>query len=819
MTGAEAPREDPTVERSAESLRDVELGDLASVHGGDDGRDVWESRTYVNERNPGGPSLPLIVRVRHCSLEHAPYRLLVGHFQGLPLSGAESRLNERSEGRLERLLLMNQYPQRLGETVVLEPVDEAPPLGMVIIGLGPSGELSAAGLRSAITRALVRVALNELDRRLATDAGATESLWRPLGISSVLIGSSAGGGLPVEASVRALIDAVTTANARLARLRVFSGTGEVDATDVVRFDVLELTERYEDRVDLIVGVLARMQQLENQDAAASDGSVPRVTYVLAAEPGEGASSANPPIDAADEVWRRIDIRARQGASSSVTQLEFTSIGRLARAERLLVDVERTIVDPLLAEAIDRHADPHISGTLYELLIPHELKGELGSAENLHLLVDEATADWPLELLRPRADEEDRRIPMALRVGVLRQFRETEGLRYNVRRASSNNALVIGNPPTPGAADLPGAAEECLAAAEVLAKHNFDVDSLIWKTDGTFVGDRAPGSTGTSPLDALHALLNGDWRVLHIAAHGVFTDDSTTTGVLLGGLRLTANTFSKMSVVPDLVLLNACHLGRIGASPSLAGANRTAASIGRALLALGVRAVAVAGWAVDDDAAKEFAARLIEGLAEGEDFGAAVTVARQEAWRKAPHSLTWGAYQCYGDPGFSLAPRPRRPGGEVHTVGELRRRTRRLASTASDQGRSASSNTIARRDEIRDQLEKLEQRAGELRADRGVRRPRRGVGRPPRFRPRHPPLSIDAGAGRLQHPGEGHRAAGQPAQPSRPTSRAGGNRPRRHRRPGGGGQVAAARTRPRPQRRAAGAHGRVPQAHRGDDDRR
>ena len=135
---------------------------------------------------------------------------------------------------------------------------------------------------------------------------------------------------------------------------------------------------------------------------------------------------------------------------------------------------------------------------------------------------------------------------------------------------------------------------------------------------------------------------------------MFTDDSTTTGVVLGSLRLTANTFSKMSVVPDLVLLNACHLGRIEASPSLAGANRTAASIGRALLRLGVRAVVVAGWAVDDDAAKEFAARLIEGLAEGEDFGAAVTTARQEAWKKAPHSLTWGAYQCYGDPGFSLA---------------------------------------------------------------------------------------------------------------------------------------------------------------------
>ena len=58
------------------------------------------------------------------------------------------------------------------------------------------------------------------------------------------------------------------------------------------------------------------------------------------------------------------------------------------------------------------------------------------------------------------------MPMALRVGVLRQFRETEGLRFDVRRASGNNALVIGNPPSPGAADPPGAAaEECMAAAE------------------------------------------------------------------------------------------------------------------------------------------------------------------------------------------------------------------------------------------------------------------------------------------------------------------------------------------------------------------
>ena len=217
------------------------------------------------EPEPTEPSLPpLTVGVRHGSLEHAPYRLLLGHFQGLPLTSAEARLNERSDGRLERLLLMNLYPQRLGEMAVLEPVDEAPPQGAVIMGLGPTGELTVAQLRGVVTRALLRVALNVLDRRLAEEPGAApfEASTLPLGVSAVLIGSSTGGGLTVEGSVRALIDGVLVANAGLGRLKVGLRDGQHPATDVVRYDVLEMIERYEDRVDLVVGVLAGLQDLD-----------------------------------------------------------------------------------------------------------------------------------------------------------------------------------------------------------------------------------------------------------------------------------------------------------------------------------------------------------------------------------------------------------------------------------------------------------------------------------------------------------------------------------------------------------------------------
>jgi tetratricopeptide (TPR) repeat protein len=681
-------------------------------------------RGQAHEHEQARPSLPpLTVGVRHGSLEHAPYRLLLGHFQGLPLTSAEARLNERSDGRLERLLLMNLYPQRLGEMAVLEPVDEAPPQGAVIMGLGPTGELTAAQLRGVVTRALVRVALNVLDRRLADEPGTAPYEPLPLGVSAVLIGSSTGGGLTVEGSVRALIDGVLVANAGLGRLKVGIRDGQHPATDVVRFDVLEMIERYEDRVDLVVGVLAGLQHL---DARVPDrGRRQAVSYNLKPESGEGRSTANPPIDAAGEVWRRVDIRATESAGDATVRLEFTSIGRLARAERVLGDVERAIVDRLVATAINDPSDEAVGGALFELVIPQELKGELGSGENLQLLVGPQEADLPWELLRPRPEDYEQQVPLALRVGLLRQFRESDELRFGARRASANNVLVIGNPPSGGLPSLTGAAAEAREVANQfspqpgsdLTKDRTDerwsVRSIIWP--GAEEESRVGADAPPRPTDALYALLNGDWRVIHIAAHGEFTDEAVTTGVVLGSIHLTANVFSKLAVVPDLVMLNACHLGRVSeGEPRLTGANRSAASVARALVQLGVRAVVVAGWAVDDRAAERFATQLYGDLLAGDDFGHAVTRARFAAWSIAKSSLTWGAYQCYGDPGFRLSPRAqRRADGRPNTSGDLRRRVQQLRARASDQGRSAATDPRHTLVQLRNDLADLEARAAEL----------------------------------------------------------------------------------------------------------
>ena len=68
------------------------------------------------------------------------------------------------------------------------------------------------------------------------------------------------------------------------------------------------------------------------------------------------------------------------------------------------------------------------------------------------------------------------------------------------------------------------------------------------------------------LDVFARLFRQPYRVLVIAAHGVFelmaADGRARTGVVLSdGMLLTAAEVSQMEVVPELVFRNCCHLGR------------------------------------------------------------------------------------------------------------------------------------------------------------------------------------------------------------------------------------------------------------------
>jgi CHAT domain-containing protein len=148
--------------------------------------------------------------------------------------------------------------------------------------------------------------------------------------------------------------------------------------------------------------------------------------------------------------------------------------------------------------------------------------------------------------------------------------------------------------------LPGAIQEARAVADLLTAQGYQVI------------ESPPDSEA---VDVINKLFKYPYRIVHISAHGVFqagAGAAARSGVVLSdGLLLTAAEIGQMEIVPDLVFLNCCFLGKTDNTPTTAY-NRLAYSVARELIEMGVRAVVVAGWAVRDDAAKYFRRSLLPG---------------------------------------------------------------------------------------------------------------------------------------------------------------------------------------------------------------
>jgi hypothetical protein len=212
--------------------------------------------------------------------------------------------------------------------------------------------------------------------------------------------------------------------------------------------------------------------------------------------------------------------------------------------------------------------------------------------------------------------------------------------------------------------LPGARAEALAVSKVIGEAGYDVSSTLIDADG---------------LTIISELLTKEHRILHLAGHGVYhapgarlhpdeqndnsqdqsiphLDEPLRSGMVLGdGVFLATTELRSLGAIPELAFINCCHLAQIDNEPKLTNPSphRLAASIAQELINKGVKAVVAAGWAVEDEAAAAFAKAFYEMMLGGQTFGEAVRYARQTTWKKFPGNNTWGAYQCYGNPGFVL----------------------------------------------------------------------------------------------------------------------------------------------------------------------
>jgi hypothetical protein len=566
------------------------------------------------------------VSVVHGDLAFCQNPVAVGHFEGDGLYSAERYLDYHLNGSLSLRLRLGLYPGQQGTVEVLLKDKNERPGGAVIAGLGKPGELSPQKLTQTFAAAMREYGIRAMEQNWIGQEGE-------LAISTVLIGTG-GSGLSIRSSIDAILSGIILANENFANLHKM-----ISAPDI-RIAEVQFVELFRDKATLAVKALRTYLDSEeyniNPFLITLRGGWNRIAY-----------------DEGLENWNRIHVRG-----DANNTLIFSIPTDRARSEEARLGVQRRSVDRLISQAVTNPRwDRDLATTMFELLIPNRLKETFRDLNNVVLALDSESAQYPWELLYDRRTAIDS--PLVVQFGMIRQY-STVSFQERVNDEQNNNVLVIGNPIglPPNFANLPGAEEEARKVVDRFAAHN-DLESQKFHVESAIHTDSA---------DVINKLFSKDYRVLHLAAHGVYShtfreyegaEPELITGVVLGdGVFLTANEIKNKVNIPELVFINCCHLGKLEGphkpdqAPSYA-LNEFAASLSQELIQMGVKAVVAAGWTVDDRAAAKFADVFYDRMLSGYSFGEAIKEARRETYNKHRDTNTWAAYQCYGNPAYRL----------------------------------------------------------------------------------------------------------------------------------------------------------------------
>ncbi len=568
-------------------------------------------------------STPLKVSVSNGDLLYSRYPVLVGHFLTDGITGAEYIIDSYTGNLLRERHRLNLYPGAIGTSqVILNSGNEFK--GTVVIGLGQPARLSALQLTRSVENGAIEYMM-EL-KKMKKD-NVLNDVQSDVGLSVLLIGSSYGG-LSIESSIRAILLGIQNANIAIATLE-----GVFDLINSVEF-----VEIYEDRCLQCLYVLSMIET--TKDISFSIRLFKKQIKKLL------GSRTRMPMDKDKESWSRISItehiEKNDSGELNDRALRFSINTGKAREEQKDLYVSANILNELIEDmSTNNNWDKDVARTVFELLIPNDFKDEIKKQFKTMWVLDNTAAVYPWELLH---DSSNSTFPICYNTGMIRQL-QTDKYRSQVEPSSGNKVLIIGDPDLNGyrgAPQLPGALEEAKMVADLLNEYGCKTKNSCFQK---------------SSVQIIKALFKDEYRIIHLAGHGVFNKKSpNSSGMLIGNnVFLSAKEISQMSKVPDLVFVNCCFLGKVDAQSEELFSNRyrLAANIGTQLIMNGVKVVIAAGWAVEDKAAKNFTEVFYRNFLNGINFGDAITAARKNTFERFPGHNTWGAYQCYGDPFFIL----------------------------------------------------------------------------------------------------------------------------------------------------------------------
>lgn len=602
---------------------------------------------------------PLPVTVINCNLKFTRDPLIVGHYASAGLTGSERVVDEMVGGLLGDALKMSLYPSAPCSNQVFmniaangeNPLQLPRPEAVVVVGLGQEGKLSSNNLLETVRQGVLAWA-----QRLAEQHRGAPVQFE---IAAALIGSG-GAGMSPGQSAGLIAQGVRDANNRLKQ----KGWPTVSH--------LHLTELYLDRATDAWRAVQVLGVSRPKD------------FLVTPTIKSGTGWLRRPLEGGYRSTRYDFISAvTQYDENQLPMIAYTLDTRRARAEVRAQSMQVALLHELVGASSNQpSAGGAIGQTLFKLLVPLEMDAYLGGTTEMQIELDSSTAAIPWELLNTERDPDrstsEEQVPWAIRSKLLRKLR-TESYREQVLDATTDAyVLIIGEPVTDikRYPRLPGARAEAHAITALME------NSLPTGKVHSLIAEDTEPSVTVDALAVTSALLAHDWRIVHIAGHGEppkfqalplsDIDAPAQAGetqpkmldprgiVLSNNIFLGPREMKSMRVVPELVFINCCYLGAIDPTQLLKTAHlsydrtRFAATVAEELIAMGVRCVVVAGWAVDDRAASLFATQFYSQLLNGIRFIDAVASARREAWRAAPESNTWAAFQCYGDPDWVFA---------------------------------------------------------------------------------------------------------------------------------------------------------------------
>ncbi|MCC6725989.1 MAG: CHAT domain-containing protein [Saprospiraceae bacterium] len=603
-------------EPSVRSAEEVELLPVPYLPNDPDGlvRSMLNMKTGAFIERSGNEDLPpLNVSVINGHLKFAAYPLLVGHFDREGIVNAERVLDIQMRFALTQRERMGIYPGAIGSNLVLLPTETCMH-GAVVVGLGSQETLTPHTLSLTVEKGCLAYMLDEA-------CNCAQDAVKQIGLSSLLVGSSYAN-MSLSSCMTAILNGIINANRHILEF----GASGPQITDV------EFVELYRDRAEVAYYMLHQI---------AKDGNGLNLSIANGIELKEGARTMMD-LDESRSWWTRIsaltkdDLDCKKGIYMSASTNK-------ARVEERKVNINPRIIEALLREnAKSTQWDTVLAKTLFEMIIPNDFKIVFRNQHNIQWILDKTTAHLPVELLHYDANAN---LPIGATAGMIRQM-ATPDSRQVANHVTAKSALVIGDPLLPlnqRTSQLPEAEREAIVVDELLRQNKYETRMLL-----------KPSAT-----DVFKSLYY-DYRVIHIAAHGVIDyGEDHETGILLSDgteeFVLTTAAIDQISSTPEFVFINCCYMGEVDPEKErhFRDRFRLAANIGPQFIENGVRAVVVAGWAVNDSAAKRFAEVFYEKMLNGAEFGEAVKTARRVCFEEFPNTNTWGAYQCYGDPFYQL----------------------------------------------------------------------------------------------------------------------------------------------------------------------